>query len=44
MKVFIRGICDKFCTRAHKLSPKDEKAFDEFVGCCREGGAGKPDF
>lgn len=44
MKLFIRGICDKSCSRAHKLSTKDEKAFDEFIGRCREGGAGKPDF
>ena len=44
MKLFIRGICDKSCTRAHKLSPEDEKAFDNFVGRCIEGGAGKPDF
>ncbi len=44
MKLFIRGICDKTCTRAHKLSTEDEKAFDEFVGHCREGGAEKPDF
>lgn len=44
MKLFIRGICDKSCTRVHKLTTEDEKAFDNFVGRCREGGAGKPDF
>jgi hypothetical protein len=44
MKLFICGICDKSCTRAHKLSPEDEKAFNEFVGHCREGRAGKLDF
>jgi len=44
MKLFICGICDKSCTRAHKLSPEDEKAFNEFVSHCREGRAGKPDF
>jgi hypothetical protein len=31
MKLFIRGICDKSCTRVHKLTAEDEKAFDEFV-------------
>jgi hypothetical protein len=44
MKLFIRGICDKTCTRVHKLSPDDEKAFDNFVAHCREGGAQKPFF
>jgi len=44
MKLFIHGICDRTCTRVHKLSPDDEKAFDNFVARCREGGAQKPDF
>jgi hypothetical protein len=44
MKLFIRGICDKSCTRVHKLTAEDEKAFDDFVGRCRKGGAQKPDF
>jgi len=45
MKLFLKGICGKSCQRAHKLSPKDEKALDNFVNrCIREGGAGKPDF
>lgn len=44
MKLFLRGICEKSCTRAHKLSPEDEQAFDNFVQRCRDGGAGKPDF
>jgi hypothetical protein len=44
MKLFIRGICDKSCPRVQKLSADDEKAFDNFVGRCREGGAQKPDF
>jgi len=44
MKLSLRGICNKSCTRAHKLSTEDEKAFDNFVNQCREGGATKPDF
>jgi hypothetical protein len=44
MRFFLRGICNKTCTRSHKLSKEDEKAFDNFVGHCREGGASKPDF
>jgi hypothetical protein len=44
MKLFIRGICNKSYTRVHKLTTEDEKAFDNFVGHCHEGGAGKPDF
>jgi len=44
MKLFLRGICNKSFTRAHKLSTEDEKAFDNFVNRCREGGATKPDF
>lgn len=34
------------CTRIHKLTPDDEKAFDKFVIACREAseGNGKPDF
>jgi hypothetical protein len=44
MKLFICGICARSCTRAHKLSSKDEKAFENFVSHCREGGAQKPDF
>jgi len=44
MKLFIRGICDKSCTRVHKLSKDDEKNFGHFVDRCREGGFRKPDF
>jgi hypothetical protein len=44
MKLFIWGICDKSCTRAHKLTQEDEKNFGLFVNHCREGGAQKPDF
>jgi hypothetical protein len=44
MRFFVRGICEKSCTRCHKLSKDDEKAFDLFVNRCREGGASKPDF
>ncbi len=44
IKLFIRGICDKNCTRAHKLSKEEEKAFDDFINRCREGGIQKPDF
>jgi hypothetical protein len=43
MKYFLRGICDKSCTRSHKLSPEDEKQFEQFIFQCREGAA-KPDF
>jgi hypothetical protein len=43
MKFFLRGICDKSCTRAHKLSGDEEKKFDQFIISCREGAA-KPDF
>ncbi len=43
MKYFLRGFCDKSCTRVHKLTPDDEKAFGHFVCSCREGAA-KPDF
>jgi hypothetical protein len=43
MKFFLRGICDKSCTRVHKLSQEDEKKFDHFISSCREGAA-KPDF
>ena len=35
MKFFLRGFCDKNCTRAHKLSKAEEKAFDKFVSQCR---------
>jgi hypothetical protein len=44
MRYFLREICDKSCNRCHKLSKEDKKAFDNFVGRCREGGASKPDF
>jgi len=44
MKFFIRGICDKPCTRVHKLSKDDEKNFGHFVDRCHEGGFRKPDF
>ncbi len=44
MKLFIRGICDKSCSRVHKLSKDDEKNFGHFVERCREGGFRKPDF
>jgi hypothetical protein len=43
MKFFIRGFCDKSCTRVHKLIQEDEKKFDKFILQCREG-ASKPDF
>jgi hypothetical protein len=44
MKFFLRGFCDKSCTRAHKLTKDDEAEFDRFISRCREGGAAKPDF
>jgi hypothetical protein len=37
MRFFLRGFCDKSCTRAHKLSKAEEKAFDKFVSQCRKG-------
>jgi hypothetical protein len=43
IKFFIRGFCDKSCTRAHKLNQEDEKTFEKFIFQCREGAA-KPDF
>jgi hypothetical protein len=43
MKFFLRGICDKSCTRSHKLTTEDEKELDKFIHQCREG-ASKPDF
>jgi hypothetical protein len=43
MKFFIRGFCDKSCTRAHKLNQEDEKHFEKFIFHCREGSS-KPDF
>jgi hypothetical protein len=43
MKFFIRGFCDKSCSRVHKLNQEEEKEFDKFVFQCREG-ATKPDF
>ncbi len=44
MKFFLRGFCEKSCTRAHKLSKEDEGEFDDFVNRCRGRGAAKPDF
>jgi hypothetical protein len=35
MKFFRRGFCDASCTRIHKLTAEDEKAFDKFVSDCR---------
>jgi hypothetical protein len=35
MKFFLRGFCDASCTRIHKLTADDEKAFDKFVNDCR---------
>jgi hypothetical protein len=32
---FLRGFCDASCSRIHKLTPEDEKAFDKFVLDCR---------
>jgi hypothetical protein len=43
MKFFIRVFCDKACTRVHKLTAEDKKAFGDFVHACQEG-ASKPDF
>jgi hypothetical protein len=43
MKYFLRGFCDKSCTRAHTLTPDDEKAFGHYAFSCHEGAA-KPDF
>jgi hypothetical protein len=43
MKFFIRGFCDKSCSRVHKLNQEDEKKIEKFVLQCREG-ASKPDF
>jgi hypothetical protein len=44
MKFFLRGFCNKACTRSHKLTQEEEQAFDNFISSCHEGGAGKPDF
>jgi hypothetical protein len=35
MKYFLRGFCDASCSRIHKLTSDDEKAFDKFVSDCR---------
>jgi hypothetical protein len=43
MKFFLRGICNKSCSRSHNLSKEDEKKFETFINKCREG-ASKPDF
>jgi hypothetical protein len=37
MMFFIRGFCDKNCTRVHKLTPEEEKNFTNFIASCREG-------
>jgi hypothetical protein len=43
MKFFVRGLCDKACTRAHSLSKDDAKKFEKFiVDCCKT--ATKKDF
>jgi len=43
MKFFVRGLCDKSCSRAHTLSKEDIKKFEKFVAVCREAAA-KKDF
>jgi hypothetical protein len=47
MKFFIRGFCDRNCTRAHQLSESEEKEFDIFISHCRkkdfpQGAGGTP--
>jgi hypothetical protein len=44
MKFFLCSFCEKSCMRAHKLSKEDEGEFNDFVKCCRGGGAAKPGF
>jgi hypothetical protein len=34
MKFFIKGFCTKTCNRAHKLTTKEEKEFEEFLKKC----------
>jgi len=36
MKYFIRGFCDKACSRAHKVSKQEEKEFETFLNNCRK--------
>jgi len=43
MKFFVRGLCDKACSRAHSLSKEDSKKFEKFVADCRKAAA-KKDF
>jgi len=43
MKFFVRGLCDKGCSRAHSLSKEDSKKFEKFVADCHEAAA-KKDF
>jgi len=31
MKFSVKGVCNKACNRAHKLTPEEEKDFDSFV-------------
>jgi hypothetical protein len=43
MKFFVRGLCDKSCSRAHSLSKEDSKKFEKFLAdCCK--AAAKKDF
>jgi len=35
MKFFVKGFCTKTCNRAHKLTTKEEKEFEEFSKKCR---------
>jgi len=43
MKFFLRGLCNKSCTRSYSLSKEDENKFEVFINNCRDG-ASKPDF
>jgi hypothetical protein len=43
MKFFVRGLCDKSCSRAHSLSKEDSKKFEKFLADCRKAAA-KKDF
>jgi hypothetical protein len=36
MKFFLRGICTKYCMRAHPLSANDSKKFESFINSCRK--------
>ncbi len=35
MKFFLKGFCNKSCSRAHKLSTEEEAEFEDFINKCR---------